>query len=413
MRNREIHREAGSYYLSKRPRSPFYHATWFDSDSRQTRRVSLGTEDLREAEIRLAEFVSKHARMQDEAPTETAIATVLTRYWHGHVSKIDSQGRLVQIASHVQAKHGAALWNEYWGEAVVSDLKIARQEAFVEWLKDRGYKNSYVSRVLSVGRAALNWCRKRQEITEAPFIIDVPDRSDEKEPYRLSIDEMRTLLRTSRKWPHLHVFCMIALNTLARPEAVLDLRPSQVDLDIGRVSLNPKGRPQTKKRRPIVPLTDTLRPYVTDRSVARFVNWHGKPIASVKGSFVTMIEEAGLSKEITPYSLRHTMAKMLRTKGVAPWEVQGMLGHRMPGPTETYAEFDPDYCIASRKAIDAYFAELGAEFAQTADFEAVCVPLASHSPKTEKSAEADFAMYSMGWMVGVTGIEPVTPTMST
>lgn len=55
-----------------------------------------------------------------------------------------------------------------------------------------------------------------------------------------------------------------------------------------------------------------------------------------------------------------------------------MLGHRMPVPTETYAEFDPDYGVASRKAIDAYFAELGPEFTQTADSEPVCVPLAGH-----------------------------------
>ncbi|MCB1469509.1 MAG: site-specific integrase, partial [Rhizobiaceae bacterium] len=342
--------------------------------------------------------------MHDEAPTEMPLATVLTRYWHGHVVKLDSHGKIIRIPSHDQAKHALALWTEFWGEAVISDLTITRQEEFMEWLKDRGYRNSYVSRVLSVGRAALNWCRKRGEISEAPFIIDEPDRSDKKLPYRLSTEEMRKLLRASRKWQHLHIYCMIALNTLARPEAVLDLSPAQVDLEIGRINLNPHGRRQTKKRRPVVPLTETLRPHVSDREVAHFVNWHGRHIKSIKKGFATMVAEAGLPKDITPYSLRHTMAKMLRAKGVQPWEVQGMLGHRMPGPTEDYAEFDPDYCIASRKAIDSYFAELGPEFVSKPVSEAICVPLAWHSTFSTEWEVPENSAFLGAWMVGVTGI---------
>jgi site-specific recombinase XerD len=58
-----------------------------------------------------------------------------------------------------------------------------------------------------------------------------------------------------------------------------------------------------------------------------------------------MVKEAGLPKEVTPYSLRHTMAAELRRCGVRvpAWEVQGLLGHKAVGVTEIYARFDPDY----------------------------------------------------------------------
>uniref|UniRef100_UPI0035A8F2B6 site-specific integrase n=1 Tax=Mesorhizobium sp. LHD-90 TaxID=3071414 RepID=UPI0035A8F2B6 len=242
----------------------------------------------------------------------------------------------------------------------------------------------------------------------------MPDRSDQEEKLRLSKPEIHRLLLTAKeKWPHLHIFSMIALNTLARPDAVLDLSPAQVDLDERRIDLNPRGRKRTKKQRPVVPITDTLLPYLQAREVVRFVTWHGEPIASVKKGFATLVKAAGLPVEVTPYCLRHTMATELRKRGVDHWEVQGFLGHRMPGVTERYAKYSPDYLSEGRQAIDDYFTELALSDQPRVIDLGDCVPPACHSSETKKSAEADFSTISTVRMVGVTGIEPVTPTMST
>ena len=55
---------------------------------------------------------------------------------------------------------------------------------------------------------------------------------------------------------------MISLNTLARPDAVLDLSPAQVDFKRRLIKLNPDGRKQTKKYRPVVPISETLLPHL-------------------------------------------------------------------------------------------------------------------------------------------------------
>jgi Site-specific recombinase XerD len=267
-----------------------------------------------------------------------------------------------------------------------------------------------VSRTLSVGRAAINRAWKRGEIKSAPFIMDEPDRSDAKEPYRLNKEEMKTFLTKVQEWPHLYAYTVIALNTLGRPDAILDLAPAQVDLDDLRINLNPKGRKQTKKYRPIVPITDTLLPFVQMRNVSRFVLWHGKPVDRIQQGFKTVVRAAGLNDAITPYSLRHTMAVELRKRGVPLWEVQGLLGHRQPGVTETYAVYAPDYLSQGREAIDAYFADLGVSLPVP---DMLNVSLTCQSPETEKTAEAVLSTKSRSRMVGVTGIEPVTPTMST
>ncbi|WP_425456584.1 tyrosine-type recombinase/integrase [Asticcacaulis tiandongensis] len=332
------------------------------------------------------------------------LATVLIRYWQGHASK---------IASKVQAKISLALWNEFFGDDLVSDLSIDRQEAFMVWLKAKGHKNAYVSRTMSVGRAAIRRAWQRGEITSAPFIIDERDRSDEDEPYRLSKAEMRKLLKTAQDWPHLYIFMMISLNTLARPGAVLDLSPFQIDLDSRLIDLNPHGRKRTKKGRPVVPATETILPFVTRRDVSRFVNWHGKPIQSIKKGFATVVKAAGLPKDVTPYSLRHTMAAELRARGVPAWEVEGLLGHKLPGVTEKYAKFAPDYLGHGAKAIDAYFTDLLNSKENFDGFNINRVPLALHTDLSPKDELINFSMISKGKMVDPTGIEPVTPTMST
>jgi integrase len=123
-----------------------------------------------------------------------------------------------------------------------------------------------------------------------------------------------------------------------------------------------------------MPITDTLLPFVVDRQVARFVTWHDKPIKSVKGTVAKAVKKAVLSADVTPYSLRHTMAAELRGRGVPAWEVEGLVVHRRPGVTESYAVFSPDYLSEGRAAIDRYFADLDMELpVHPAD----CVPAKS------------------------------------
>ncbi|WP_425417138.1 tyrosine-type recombinase/integrase [Oricola indica] len=175
------------------------------------------------------------------------------------------------------------------------------------------------------------------------------------------------------------------------------------------MNLNPKGRKQTYKFRPVVPITSTLLPFMQSRELRRFINWHGKPIRRIGKGFKTVVRAAGLSEEITPCSLRHTMAVELRKPAVPPWEVEGLLGHRRPGPTEVCAQFSLDYLSLGREAIDAYFAELGLELPAPA-YPRVSPACQANNEGSPLNAEN--SILSRGGMVGGTGIEPVTPTMS-
>ena len=199
-------------------------------------------------------------------------------------------------------------------------------------MRMKGYRDAYISRILSVGRSALRWAWKRGELASVPFILDVPrDLDVEAERFRnLDMEEVARLLSASSQSPHLLKFCIFSLNTLARPEAILELKPMQVDLSRRLLSLNPKGRKQTKKYRPQIPITDTLLPWLSDAGEMHFILYRGEPIRALKKSFKRTVERAGLV-DVVPYCLRHTMATELRARNVPEWEVAGMLGHRKSG----------------------------------------------------------------------------------
>jgi hypothetical protein len=129
------------------------------------------------------------------------------------------------------------------------------------------------------------------------------------------------------------------------------------------IDLNPKGRKQTKKYRPVVPITNTLLSWLGKPVGERYVLYHGMPIASVKKSFARAAAMAELA-DVSPYCLRHTMATELRARGVPEWEIMGMMGHKnaVARTTERYARFRPEYLGEAVKAIDAYFVDLREAF---------------------------------------------------
>jgi integrase len=193
--------------------------------------------------------------------------------------------------------------------------------------------------------------------------------------------------------PHMHVFMAIMSNTLCRPGAALELTKAQVDFEKNRVNLNPKGRRQNKKYRPIVPLTPTLKTILLNEE-ARQIAWaekHGienfkfshyiiykrKPVQNVKTSWRNMVVEAGFVVEeegketrepITPYSIRHTLSRELKRARIPSEEIGTFLGHRPKGSartTDIYTDDpdDPNYLMHAAAIVEAFQRRLREEVA--------------------------------------------------
>jgi integrase len=271
---------------------------------------------------------------------------VLIRYYEGHACNIRSSE---------DARRSLDKWSTYFAEQVVSDITSTSIEGFVKSLAVQGHSEGYIGRILRVGKAALNRAYKLDEIASVPY---VPSGSIGGVRERvLSLEESAALFNAVES-DHLLMYLLIAYNTLARPEAILELKKFQVNFDDRIIQLNPPGREQTKKLRPTLPITDTLFPWLEKSKVDVFVNWKGRPIKSIRTAFQLTRDRAGLGKDVTPYTIRHTMATELRRRQVQQWELAGFLGHSSGSTTERYAKFAPDYMSNARIAIDEYFLEL-------------------------------------------------------
>jgi integrase len=281
---------------------------------------------------------------------------------------------------------------------VLSDLTLPRQEAYVTFRRSRGIADGTITRELTVLRSAVRRSQKRGVIVSAPFIIDPEDaeakRNKDPKGRPLSIEEMARLFNAVKS-QHGWMLLMILCNTLCRPGAAFDLTASQRDHEHDLLVLNPAGRKQTKKYRPVVPITNTLREQLDHhenemRTLAdakggryepkldRYVSYAGRKIRGARTLMRDLRINAGFvlegktqmfrgkeksvgDPEVNLYSIRHTMGRELRKRRVPSDEISIMLGH-LPMDVKridlVYSPFDPDFCRNAVAAIDAYFEEL-------------------------------------------------------
>ncbi|HEY1034575.1 MAG TPA: tyrosine-type recombinase/integrase [Pseudoxanthomonas sp.] len=404
---RIAYRITDEYAIVRRPGSPTLYLEWREG-GRPVRR-STGHSELEPAKRRCRELILEHATIQDAAPEEALASAVIERYYLRHGAK---------LASKDTAKRAQKLWAQYFPMDTVADITPDRQRRFQDWLTtDQGLSIGYARRILGVGKAAFNQAWQEGEIRQVPFIKLPPNPAGF--PHYARFEDLVRLLNAPMP-DHLFTYCMIRLNTGCRGDAARDLAPAQVDFHHGLLDLNPAGRQQTKKFRAVVPLSAFLRAYLGVRpDRGPYVHWHGKRLQSIKNAWAKVQAEAGLPEWFIPKILRHTVGTELRRRKVAGWDVSAFLGHKKgesAPTTENYAKFDPDYLAGPRDAIDAWMVELAARVPRMkAALDLLNPSDASAMPlrvggvaggATETLVPSRFPV------VGGTGFEPVTPTMS-
>ncbi len=363
--------------------------------------------------------------MREGTPESTPLETTLIRYWH-------HQAQYLRSAD--QAKISLKKWSDFFPNARVSAVTQARQRQFVQYLANEGLSNGYIRRVLAAGQTALNRAVREGELTSAPHVhLGLAAEGNPRER-EATIEEAAWLFRVA-SLPHQRMYLLLAFGTVARPEAILELKADQVDVRNRLFALNPEGRTQTKKRRPTIPICDTLLPYVARVATGHLVNRNGRELKGMRTTFTRLTAMAARRirkeaadaawadrrrgdreaahealadgrrrseaiKEITPYVIRHTMGGELRRRDVPEWEACGMLGHSSGyKTTERYAKYSPSHLGHAARAIDAYFADLAAVLGGLPAVEDV-VPL-------RRSCVGVIARK----VVEPRGVEPLTSTM--
>ncbi len=302
--------------------------------------------------------------------------------------------------SAAQFRYSAGLWAEFYAGATVADITPVRQRAFVAWMRQQGKSDGYIRRVVSDGKAAINGAWKRGELASAPY-IDLSLAPEGKPRDRiLSLAEMAALWNAIDA-PHVRLYVLLALGTMARPQAITDLTTWAIDWSSGTINLLPHGQRQTKKRRPIIPIVETLKPVLRAIPPGPLVTWQGRKITTDVGTtFDKAVKRAGLGGTgVNLYTLRHTIISEVHKRCDRPHEVEIFAGHRSGSKTtERYIKFSPGYLAAAARAVDDYFADLEAMVGANLldQFSTRAFELRASHP---------------GILVEPRGIEPLTSTM--
>lgn len=345
--------ELGGHWLDRVAGSDYWYDCWYDAGAGERRRRSLGEKDFEQAKIELA------ARLLVEQPktAETPIAAALEAYCANVTDK---------KASKKAARTAKALLIKTLGAATpVSACGPEAQRKFIVASHAKGHSVAYVGRNLSVLGAALSGASGAPGVTmaygEIVQILEAEGLSANMPAPRDWVPSDHELARfiDAIELEHVFRFVMLVLNTAARPEAACELTPAQYDERLRILNLLPRGRRQTKKRRPIVRVTKCLSGWLPRWTGTHFVRDGGITYATVKTAIKRMRADLKLP-QLTAYSLRHKIAAELRARGVAPDQRAMQLGHRLPDmrTTDGYGGFDARYLAQAASAIDAYMARL-------------------------------------------------------
>ncbi len=331
----------GDYWLSRRPNSGQWCRTWFDPATRQTRRASLGTDDLDAAKIALAQWFTLNVTLRQQHPRDVPLASVFARYFQHHGKDVRSAG--------INRRNLYLMLTALPEGITVGDLTLESQQR-VSAVLHGTHAPGTVKRCFAIARAAVNWAWKNGELDRpVPFLSVAEGAGRER---ILSIEELARLWSTDMPG-HVRVYLAILIGTAARPEAVLELNRFQCDLDRGTINLNPPGRVQTKKRRPHLPMALWLRPWI-EAAEGPLVAYRGKPVRKIAGAFQSLRDAAGFGRDVTSYTIRHTIATEMAARGVPELEIAAIMGHRMPNSRTTgrYLHVAPERFASARKALD-------------------------------------------------------------
>lgn len=235
-------------------------------------------------------------------------------------------------------------------------ISVETIHAFLITCRARNISNRSNARRVSALNSFFTFLSTYRYIGRNPFAtVDLP-RSGRSLPKALSIEEVNRLLLLPVAAPPLvvrnHAMLTLLYSSGLRVSELVGLPLNSCNLTAGFLRVTGKGN---KER--LVPFGQTARDVIESyrehcrpqilkgkRCNSLFVTGRAKPMTRMR--FWQIISEtarsAGISKAISPHTLRHSFATHLLANGADLRSVQLMLGHADIATTQIYTHIDQD-----------------------------------------------------------------------
>ena len=246
------------------------------------------------------------------------------------------------------------------------DINFTHLQEFINWINSLGVAQRSQARIISGIRAFYKYLMMEDIIDNDPTELLEGPKIGRKIPDVLNYEEIEMILNAIDLSSELGHRNRAIIETLyacgLRVSELIDLKLSNYFPDIGFVKVIGKNN---KER--IVPINDEAIKYIgiyinnyrnrinikKDNEDFIFLNRRGKKLSRIMIYHIIKesTELAGIKKNISPHTFRHSFATHLVEGGADLRAVQEMLGHESILTTEIYTHLDTTYL---KKTILAY-----------------------------------------------------------
>ncbi|MBJ6126730.1 hypothetical protein [Microvirga splendida] len=370
----------GDYWLDHVAGSPFWYVCWNDPAIGDRRRLSLRTPDFAEAQRRLVRFIEGGGRDFERRGGDPLVRDVVLAYLDLPRKRESWASSWRTLLATLDAVAPSVTMSGFVGEV---------QKEMIRALHRRPMGPKSIANIMILLAAATRWAHApndRGQILSAhryPVLCSVPDICaflDVAEPgprnWHPTRDEMAAALVALARDEPFRRLCVLMLLLACRTMAAATATRAQLDLRHGLYHVNPDGRRQTTKRRPVLPLPPRA---LAELAAWPEAEWVALSAPTIQGHFVTVRRRIGLPRLVSS-AFRDYMATAMRhahidfgVPRVPAEEVEMWMGHRVSitppaerlarrglGGTihERYGVFSPEYLATARLAVGTILDDL-------------------------------------------------------
>lgn len=238
------------------------------------------------------------------------------------------------------------------------DIKEEHLLAFLKYLSDLGLSAHTQARMLSGIKAFYKYLLLENEITEDPTELIEAPRLPRKLPDVLSYEEIEQMLQSidhsTPEGTRNRAILEVLYSSGLRVSELIGLQLTFCYFDIGfirilgkgdKVRLVPIGKEAIKYTQLYLDHVRSEIAVKKDSEDIVFLNRRGGQLSRVMVFLIIkdIAEKAGISKNVSPHTFRHSFATHLIEGGASLRAVQEMLGHESITTTEIYTHLDRDY----------------------------------------------------------------------
>ncbi len=242
--------------------------------------------------------------------------------------------------------------------SATEDIRLADLQAFLKWIGSLGMTASSQSRIVSGIRSFFKYCIQENLVKQDPSVLLETPKLRRSLPDFLSVEEINRIVQaidlSKAEGERNRAILETMYSCGLRVSELVTLRLSSLYPDLGFIKVIGKG---DKER--LVPIgriaikfigiyRDQVRVHADIKKGSEdilFLNRRGAGL-SRQMIFILLkdlVREAGIKKNVSPHTFRHSFATHLVEGGADLRAVQEMLGHESITTTEIYTHLDRAY----------------------------------------------------------------------